>query len=136
MIKDKLDIFIIEDNKLFATMLRAEFEKASYLEQFEVHVFENGEACESRLSLQPDLAIVDYHLDGVNSKAMNGIEVIQLIKERSPETVFIMITMDEKAELFLRSKEEGVYDHITKGPLLPFKLELSIQQWLKWRSNQ
>ena len=62
---------------------------------------------------------------------MNGIEVIEMIRRYCPATDFIMITMDEDTELFLRSKNHGIYDYLTKSTHVPYKLSLSITHWLK-----
>lgn len=129
-----LTIFIIDDNSLFGLTLRAELAKHLQGITANVLLFEDGESCEVRDTL-PDLVLVDYHLDGKNESAMNGLQVIDKIRSQSPDTDFIMITMDEKTEIFLRSREHGIYDYITKSASLPFKLSLAIQQWLKMRSR-
>lgn len=133
MNSDKLNIFIIDDNRLFALTLRAEVEKSLKGREFEIFLFENGEACRSKLFLNPQLVLVDYHLDSMKENAMNGLEVIEMIRNESPDSDFIMITMDEQTELFLRSKEYQIYDYITKSSHLPFKLSLAIQHWLKMK---
>ena len=132
MDKDKkLKIFIIEDNKIFALLLKSELENSFPEGAFVISIFESGEDCEGMIYLKPDLAIVDYHLDSENKNGMTGLDLIDMIRKRSPDTDFIMVTMDEKTELFLRSKERGIHDYLTKSTNLPFKLSLSITHWLK-----
>lgn len=127
----RLKIFIIDDNRLFALTLKGELEKTLEGAAADILLFEDGENCSFPPGGEPDLALVDYHLDGKNENAMNGLEVIEKIRDQSPATDFIMITMDEKTELFLRSKEHDIYDYIPKSTSLPFKLSLTIQQWLR-----
>lgn len=127
-----LKIFIIDDNRMFALTLKGELEKHLEGIESDIRLFEDGENCNADKET-PDLVLIDYHLDGKNDQAMNGLEVIDKIREQSPETDFIMITMDEKTEVFLRSREHDIYDYITKSSSLPFKLSLTLQHWLKMR---
>lgn len=133
MSKNKLNIFVIDDNRLFGLTLKAELEKSLLGRDFEIFLFEDGETSKPKLFLSPDLVLVDYHLDSAKENAMNGLQVIEMIRNESPDSDFIMITMDEQTELFLRSKEYEIYDYLTKSPALPFKLSLTIQQWLKMK---
>jgi|ERR1700752_100131 len=127
-------IFIIEDSKMFALRLKSELENSFPDEKFEVFIFENGETCEGHLHLNPDLAIVDYHLDSKNQNAMNGLDLIDVMRKSCPETDFIMVTMDEQTELFLRSKEHDIYDYLIKNSNLSFTLNLSVSHWLKTKA--
>lgn len=131
----KIRVFIIDDNKAFALLLKGTLENSFPDENFEISIFESGEACLSALDIKPDLAIVDYHLNSENPEAINGIELIDKIRIKCPETEYIMITMDQRTELFLRSKEHDIFDYLTKSTNLPFKLNLSVTQWLKLKNN-
>lgn len=130
-----LKIFIIDDNRLFALTLKGELLKHLEGIASDIRLFEDGENCNSEEEA-PDLVLVDYHLDGKNDQAMNGLEVIDKIRAQSPGTDFIMITTDEKTELFLRSREHDIYDYITKSSSLPFKLSLTMQHWLKMKRKK
>lgn len=130
-----IKIFIIDDNKAFALLLKGTLETSFPEEKLEISIFENGEKCLRMLDAKPDLAIVDYHLNTVKQEAMNGIELIDSMRTKSHETDFIMITMDHRTELFLRSKEHGIYDYLTKSSNVPFKLTLSLSQWLKLKNK-
>jgi CheY-like chemotaxis protein len=126
-----LNIFVIEDNEFLSMLLKAELEKLYTEKGFTISKFESGEACKNMLHVMPQLVIVDYHLDSKNENAMNGIEVMEMIKQSSPNTDFIMITNNQQTELFLRAKKYGVHDYITKDTHLTYKLNLSIDLWLK-----
>lgn len=130
-----LRIFIIDDNRLFGLTLKGELQKSLEGYDYDIQLFEDGESCDAAAG-KPDLVLVDYHLDGKNDKAINGLQVIEKIRKHSPETDFIMITMDEKTELFIRSKTYQIYDYITKSSSLPFKLSLTMQHWLKMKKRK
>lgn len=129
-------IFIIDDNEVLALLLKTHLENSFPEEEFMISLFESGEDCEGMVFHKPDLAIVDYHLDGNNEKAMTGLNLIDIIRKRSPETDFIVITLDQETELFLRSKERDIYDYLIKSPNVPYSLSLSVTQWLKYKSQK
>jgi CheY-like chemotaxis protein len=134
--QERITIFIIEDNKLFALLLETELKRILTDKYYAIHVFENGELCERFLHMEPQLVIVDYHLDGIDANAMNGLDAIKMIKAKNPDTDFIMVTNDEMTELFLKSKKAGVYDYLTKNSSLIYKLNLLLNQWLKQKAEQ
>ncbi len=47
---------------------------------FTIETFATGELCLENLSHKPDVIILDYHLDGIDKNAMNGIETLDKIK--------------------------------------------------------
>ncbi len=130
------NIFVIDDNKMFCLMLKEALSKISEIACFNIHVFENAEDCQSSLHLNPELVIVDFHLDSKNETAINGLEAVNLIRNVSPLSNFIMITNNQETELFVKSKQYDIYDYIIKGPLVAFKLNLSIQQWLNFFNSK
>lgn len=132
---NKCAIFIIDDNLLFSNLIKKEVETLLENSPYEVVLFCDGESAQAMLHLQPKLIVIDYHLDGKNANAKNGIEVIESIRKQNLKTDFIMITADEHTELFLRSQKLNIYDYITKGPITAYKLGLSITSWLKFQED-
>ncbi len=61
-----------------------------------------------------DLAIVDIQMPGIN-----GIEVLKVVKECSPDTTVLMITAFASHETAIEAMKLGAYDYITK----PFKID-------------
>ncbi len=56
-----------------------------------------------------DLAIVDIRLPG-----MNGIQLLEKIKDRSPDTEVIIITSHVSMDTALDAIQKGAYDYLTK----------------------
>ena len=78
-------IFVVDDNTMFAEMLKDHLSKHP---AYKVFVFNTGEDCLENLYLNPDLIILDYHLNDVFKEAANGIEILEEIKkEKSPAHV-------------------------------------------------
>ena len=67
---NKIKLFLVDDDALFLKLLAIEFLDSA---DFVVETYATGELCVKHLSNNPDVVILDYHLDGINRNAMNGI---------------------------------------------------------------
>ena len=108
----KIKIFLVDDDALFLKSLEIEF-----LQQpnFTVQTFATGELCLEHLSQYPDLIILDYHLDGVNKSAMNGIETLDKIKSINPDLPVIMLSSQDKIEVAVSCMHHRAFDYVIKS---------------------
>jgi len=77
--------------------------------------------------------IFDLVITDVKMPRMDGLEVLKMVKDVSPETVVLMITAFATTETAVEAMKLGAYDYITK----PFKVEeikLVIRKALEKRS--
>jgi DNA-binding NarL/FixJ family response regulator len=73
--------------------------------------YENAETAIKGIStLQPDIALVDINLPG-----MNGIELVKYIKKESPATLCMMCTAYDEDEKIFRALEAGAHGYILKS---------------------
>ena len=107
----KKKVFIIEDNRMYATLL-AEHLKAQ--QKYDVSIFETGEACLRYLYENPDYVILDYLLNGKNKEARNGNEILQLIKKESENTKVIMLSAQDKYGVAAQSIAKGAVYYVIK----------------------
>lgn len=105
----ELVIFIVDDNKIYRRLMKRTINRPN----FSVLTFSTGEECLKYLHLNPDLVLLDYHLDGVNPYAKKGDVIYPLIKEKCPNSKIIMISSDEKfrliSDLNLKQKSKLVF---------------------------
>lgn len=87
-----LTIFIVDDNKVYLNLMKHSLAR----ENFNVMTFTSGEECLNYLELNPDLIILDYHLNSVNPYAMNGDEVSKIIQKELPKTEMVIVSADKK----------------------------------------
>ena len=74
-------------------------------------VFENAEIAYKELPvLQPDIALVDINLPG-----MNGIELVRFIRTASPSTLCMMCTAYDEDEKVFKALEAGAHGYILKS---------------------
>jgi two-component system, OmpR family, response regulator len=89
MNREKIVVFLVDDDAVFLKSLEIEFHHHT---DFTVKTFATGELCLANLSNKPDVIILDYHLNGVDKDAMNGIETLDKIKEFNPDIPVVMLS--------------------------------------------
>lgn len=104
-------ILVVDDEKLILEMIKIELEKQGYTVETTTS---SKEAVKLIELTKYDLILVDLMLPHIT-----GLELLQMIKERSPETVVIMITAHGSIETAVKAMKLGAYDYITK----PFSSE-------------
>jgi DNA-binding NtrC family response regulator len=101
-------IFVVEDDEWFNKLL---MHTASLNPDFEVKSFSSARDFLSQLSIrQPDAVTLDYRLPDAT-----GGEVLQKIKELSPNTEVVIISEQENIETAVELLKLGAYDYIVKG---------------------
>ena len=128
----KLVIFIVDDDLFYLSLLKKELSKNS---KFSIHTFSKGEDCLNYLSLNPDLVILDYHLNGKHSYAKNGAIIAQEIKEKSPQTETIIISSNHKLVFVdkLKQTESSIF---FKDSFVLEKVESTFFNLLKKRKER
>ncbi len=103
-----MKIAIVEDDSGVRTNL------ARAVERFEncvcVGQFPSAEAAIAQLpQCHPDVVLMDINMPG-----MNGIDCVRQLKEQSPETEFIMLTVYEDTESVFSALEAGASGYLLK----------------------
>lgn len=99
-------IFIVEDDPGFNMML------TKYLiskNKWEIHSFESGEESLKKMNLKPDIFLQDIDLPGIN-----GIEVMNRVKQKLPSTEFIFLSAHNEMNVLIYAIELGGFDYIVK----------------------
>ena len=111
-LSDKRYVFLVDDEPIQNEMLK-DFLSERYT--YELKVFENGEDAIAQLHLNPEIVVLDYHLNAHLENAMNGVDVLKAIKEKSPETQVIMLSGQDKIDIAVDTMRFGAYDYVVKG---------------------
>ena len=69
-----------------------------------------------------DVAVLDLHLPG-----MNGVELLEKLKERQPDLEALLLTAHSSVETAVAAMKKGAYDYLLKPFHLP-ELEVHIQK--------
>ncbi|MBI5539436.1 MAG: response regulator [Bacteroidia bacterium] len=113
--KKQINIFIVEDNKVYTMALKASIEIAFKDLPVKIHSFETGETCLRKFkNVLPELVILDYNLNSKSINAANGLQVLDKIKKSNSNTSVIMLTSNENIDIALKSFHHGASDYVVK----------------------
>ncbi|HTA81817.1 MAG TPA: response regulator [Bacteroidia bacterium] len=131
--KNKVGIFIVDDNKVFSLALKSEIEVAfKDVCRIEVQAFETGEACMKKFKEEkPQIAILDYHLNSKNVNAADGIQVLDMIKKANKDTNVIILTSDDNIDIALKSFHHAASDYVVKTETKFKKINYSLFNLIK-----
>jgi two-component system OmpR family response regulator len=117
-----LKITIIDDDPAMTEMQKDFFEKK--FPGSVITAFNSGESALSGTYFEPDVIILDYHLDSVNADAMNGLQVLKKLKDQFPNVPVIFLSSQEKTEVAANTMKYGAYDYIVKNENAFHRLEI------------
>ena len=121
MSKDnKVKLFLVDDDAMYLKLLEIEFIQSA---NFEVESFATGEVCINNLSHEPDIIILDYNLNSVDSTAMNGLQTLDKIKERDPGIPVVMLSSQDKIEVAINCMHHKAFDYIVKSETAFMRLQ-------------
>jgi len=129
----KILIFLVDDDELLLKSLEID------LKQFElvtVETYLTGEECLKMLSHKPDIIILDYHLDGIEKGAMNGLETLDKIKAYNPELPVIILSCQDLIEVAVDCMKHNAYDYIVKSETAFLRLQRSILSYFEYQKIQ
>ena len=108
----KIKIFLVDDDAVFLKLMKIEFLAHA---DFEVETYATGELCVKHLSHSPDVIILDYHLDGIDKTAMNGIQTLDKIKKYNADIAVIMLSSQDKIEIAVDCMHHRAFDYVVKS---------------------
>ena len=120
---NKIKLFLVDDDAVFLKSLEIEF---IHHTDFIVETYSTGELCLANLSKKPDVIILDYHLDGIDPTAMNGIETLDKIKEYNPDIPVVMLSSQDKIDVAISCMHHKAFDYVVKSETAFLRLQKNI----------
>jgi CheY-like chemotaxis protein len=120
-------IFLLEDNPLYQTLLLKQLESMSP----DLRIFSKGESFLDALSAPPDLAILDYDLEG----NMNGYDVLKRLKALPYNLPVIFFSANLELPVTTSILKLGVRAYIEKNIFAFPRLKDCINQVLQKRAT-
>lgn len=109
--KNGLRILLLEDMPADAALIEREIRKS--FTAFQMRCVETQADFAIALSkFQPDVILSDYTLP-----AFNGLKALELVREQTPETPFIIVTGALSEETAVECMKQGAWDYILKDRL-------------------
>lgn len=133
MSKDKIKLFLVDDDPLFLKSLEIEFLKHA---DFNIATFATGELCLENLKHTPDVIILDYHLDGIDKNAMNGIATLDKIKSVNPDIPVVMLSSQDKIDVAINCMHHRAFDYVVKSETAFVRLQKIITTIFRYKKME
>ena len=130
MNKNKIKLFLVDDDAVFLKLLEIEFKEQA---DFDIETFPTGELCLENLSHNPDVIVLDYYLDGVDRDAINGIDALDKIKAFNPDIPVIMLSSQDKIDVAINCMHHKASDYVVKSETAFMRLKKIISTILETR---
>jgi YesN/AraC family two-component response regulator len=127
--ENRLKIFLVDDNPIYLRMLELQFLE---LENFVVETYTTGEQCVKNLVRNPDIIILDYHLNSIVTNAMTGIETMDKINSISVNFPMIMLSSQDKIEVAIDCLRHKAIDYVIKNETAFVRLQKIIADHLNY----
>lgn len=131
--ENKTKLFLVDDDAVFLKSLEIEFLNHG---DFDIETFSTGELCIPNLSNKPDVIILDFHLDGIDETAMNGLATLDKIKEFDTEIPVIMLSSQDKIEVAVDCMHHKAFDYVVKSETAFVRLKKTIETIFKYQKME
>lgn len=128
--ENKIKLFLVDDDAVFLKSLEIQFLDHA---DFEIETLATGELCLARIAKKPDIIILDFHLDGINKTAMNGLETLDEIKKIDPKIPVIILSSQDKIEVAVDCMHHKAFDYIVKSETAFLRLQKAIETIFKYQ---
>jgi DNA-binding NarL/FixJ family response regulator len=131
--KNKIKLFLVDDDAIFLKSLEIEFLANA---DFDIETYATGELCIENLKHSPDVIILDYHLNGINKWAMNGIETLDKIKNYSPDISVVMLSSQDKIDIAISCMHHRASDYVVKSETAFVRLKEIITKLFRYKKME
>ncbi len=129
----KIKLFLVDDDAMYLKLLEIEFLQHA---DFTIETFATGELCIANLSHKPDVVILDYHLDGIDKSAMNGIETLDKIKGFNADIPVVMLSSQDKIEVAVDCMLHKASDYVVKSETAFVRLQKTITTIFQYKKME
>lgn len=133
MKNEKIKLFLVDDDAVFLKSLEIEFLQHA---DFIIETFATGELCIENLSHNPDVIILDYHLDGIDKNAMNGVETLDKIKSYNPDIPVVMLSSQDKIDVAINCMHHRAFDYVVKSETAFVRLQKIITTIFRYKKME
>jgi DNA-binding NtrC family response regulator len=133
MNNEKIKLFLVDDDALFLKALEIEFlQNADFL----IECYATGEDCIENLAHNPDIIFLDYHLDGIELNAINGLETLDRIKKINPDIPVVMLSAQDKIDIAISCMHHRAFDYVVKSETAFIRLRKIINTLFEYKKME
>jgi two-component system OmpR family response regulator len=130
---NKIKLFLVDDDALFLKALEIEFLQHA---DFTIETFATGELCLQHLSNNPDVIILDYNLDGIDKKAMNGLQTLDKIKTYNSDIPVVMLSSQDSIDIAVNCMHHRAFDYVVKSETSFIRLQKIITSIFSYKKME
>lgn len=131
--ENKISLFLVDDDAVFLKLLEIELLQHA---DFAITTFSTGEACIEQLSQNPDVIILDYHLDGIDKNAMNGLETLDKIKTINADIPVVMLSSQDSIDVAINCMHHRALDYVVKSETAFLRLQKVISTLFSYKKME
>jgi DNA-binding NtrC family response regulator len=131
--ENQITLFLVDDDALFLKALEIEFLQHA---DFAIETFATGELCVQQLSKNPDVVILDYHLDGIDKNAMNGLETLDKIKAYHSDIPVVMLSSQDSIDIAVNCMHHRAFDYVVKSETSFMRLQKIITSIFSYKKME
>lgn len=131
--ESKIKLFLVDDDAVFLKSLEIEFLQHA---DFIIETYATGELCIRNLSHDPDVIILDYHLDGIDKTAMNGMDALDKIKASHPDIPVVMLSCQDKIDVAINCMHHRAFDYVVKSETAMLRLKKIITTIFRYKKME
>lgn len=121
-------IFIIEESTIYKDLIVGHLRSNKFTN---IKEFKSGDECLDQLSLNPDIIILDYSIEGIS-----GLELMKKIKATHSSIDFIFLSGQNDVEIAISILKLGASDYVVKNEKAPVRLVRAIEQTISNTNKQ
>ena len=133
MNKEKIKLFLVDDDAVFLKSLEIDFLQHA---DFSIETFATGELCIENLSHNPDVIILDYFLNGIIKNAMDGIETLDKIKAFNQDISVVMLSSQDKIDVAINCMHHKAFDYVVKSETAFVRLQKIITTIFRYKKME
>jgi two-component system, OmpR family, response regulator len=131
--ENMIKLFLVDDDAIYLKLLEIDFLQHG---DFSIETFATGEQCIANLLHAPDVIILDYHLDGIDKKAMNGIATLDQIKSFNPLIPVVMLSSQDKIDVAIDCMHHLASDYVVKSETAFVRLQKIISTIFRYKKME
>jgi DNA-binding NtrC family response regulator len=129
----KIKLFLVDDDAVYLKSLQIDFLDSA---DFIIETYSTGELCLANMDHNPDVIILDYHLDGIDPTAMNGIDTLDRIKAIDPDIPVVMLSSQDKIDVAISCMHHRAFDYVVKSETAFVRLQQIISTVFRYRKME
>ena len=139
--KKTYNVFVVEDSDAYRSLEMRVLEHDHSLQELNFSInyygFPSGEECLENMDLNPDIIILDYHLNSNGyEKNMSGLKLIKQIRGNYPDTNTIILSCQKNVEVVKELMQEGVKEYIKKDSVALHRVKELVRTLIESKEKQ